>query len=130
MLSSSWCYFLMFHRSYDRQQQRSALLKAPRDLFYFCARVKTSLYTRNVPFAYASQPFAYSARPDCGGSSNKRLDEKAEQEATGFLLDLVSVSGDNGLKLPRGIVTFCRSLFCKLAIHPVVGRFQLNHSRI
>ncbi|CAN0358325.1 unnamed protein product, partial [Hapterophycus canaliculatus] len=24
-----------------------------------------------------------------------------EQEATGFLLDLVSVSGDNGLKLPR-----------------------------
>eukprot|EP00903_Cladosiphon_okamuranus_P020311 g18636.t1 len=36
-----------------------------------------------------------------GGSSNKRLDEQAEQEATGFLLDLVSVSGDNGLKLPR-----------------------------
>lgn len=38
----------------------------------------------------------------CRSSSSKRLDEKAEQEATGFLLDLVSVSGDNGLKLPRG----------------------------
>ncbi|CBN79882.1 conserved unknown protein [Ectocarpus siliculosus] len=34
-------------------------------------------------------------------SSSTRLDEKAEQEATGFLLDLVSVSRDNGLKLPR-----------------------------
>ncbi|CAN0331826.1 unnamed protein product, partial [Ectocarpus sp. 12 AP-2014] len=33
--------------------------------------------------------------------SSTRLDEKAEQEATGFLLDLVSVSRDNGLKLPR-----------------------------
>lgn len=34
-----------------------------------------------------------------GGS---RLDDKADQEATGFLLDLVSVSEANGLKLPRG----------------------------
>lgn len=33
---------------------------------------------------------------------NNRLDEKTEQEATGFLLDLVSVSEANGLKLPRG----------------------------
>lgn len=40
-----------------------------------------------------------------GGNSaggNARYDEKAEQEATGFLLDLVSVSEANGLKLPRG----------------------------
>lgn len=36
------------------------------------------------------------------GTSSPALDQKAEQEATGFLLDLVSVSGDNGLKLPRG----------------------------
>lgn len=36
-----------------------------------------------------------------GGNANV-ADEKAEQEATGFLLDLVSVSEANGLKLPRG----------------------------
>lgn len=36
------------------------------------------------------------------GAGSPALDQKAEQEATGFLLDLVSVSGDNGLKLPRG----------------------------
>ncbi|CAN0014770.1 unnamed protein product, partial [Ectocarpus sp. 4 AP-2014] len=40
------------------------------------------------------------AASDTSGSST-RLDEKEEQEATGFLLDLVSVSRDNGLKLPR-----------------------------
>ncbi|CAM9671288.1 unnamed protein product [Ectocarpus fasciculatus] len=38
---------------------------------------------------------------DTSSGSSTRLDEKAEQEATGFLLDLVSVSRDNGLKLPR-----------------------------
>lgn len=37
-----------------------------------------------------------------GGTGSRPLDEKAEQEATGFLLDLVSVSEANGLKLPRG----------------------------
>lgn len=39
-----------------------------------------------------------------GASSNvgTGMDEKAEKEATGFLLDLVSVSEANGLKLPRG----------------------------
>eukprot|EP00904_Undaria_pinnatifida_P014194 jgi/Undpi1/9905/HiC_scaffold_28.g12359.m1 len=38
-----------------------------------------------------------------GASSNvgTGMDEKAEKEATGFLLDLVSVSEANGLKLPR-----------------------------
>ncbi|CAB1114331.1 unnamed protein product [Ectocarpus sp. CCAP 1310/34] len=44
------------------------------------------------------------AASDTSGSSSgssTRLDEKAEQEATGFLLDLVSVSRENGLKLPR-----------------------------
>lgn len=43
-----------------------------------------------------------AASGSSGGSSGPALDEKAEQEATGFLLDLVAVSGDNGLKLPRG----------------------------
>ncbi|CAN0553803.1 unnamed protein product, partial [Laminaria digitata] len=36
-----------------------------------------------------------------GTAPGSRMDEKAEQEATGFLLDLVSVSEANGLKLPR-----------------------------
>lgn len=41
------------------------------------------------------------------GGSSGRQDEKADQEATGFLLDLVSVSEANGLKLPRGELCFC-----------------------
>lgn len=66
-----------------------------------------------------------------GINSNKRLDEKAEQEATGFLLDLVSVSGDNGLKLPRGIYSYIRYWPWKdmrsvhSLYHTVVGQFQL-----
>lgn len=41
---------------------------------------------------------------DDGGVSPKGtgLDQKAEQEVTGLLLDLVSISEANGLKLPRG----------------------------
>lgn len=60
----------------------------------------TTIYERHL-HAMASV-FARVGSP-CR-SSDKRLDEKAEQEATGFLLDLVSVSGDNGLKLPRGMI--------------------------
>lgn len=56
-----------------------------------------------------------------GSSSNTRLDEKAEQEATGFLLDLVSVSRDNGLKLPRGTVL----LFLVLMPSPPPRRFRV-----
>lgn len=44
-----------------------------------------------------------------GGRKGKVLDQKAEQEATGFLLDLVSVSEANGLKLPRGEMSSCAS---------------------
>lgn len=37
-----------------------------------------------------------------GANGRGRPDDKADQESTGFLLDLVSVSEANGLKLPRG----------------------------
>ena len=50
-------------------------------------------------------PEAIMAASGTNSNSNSNrdgLNDKAEQEATGFLLDLVSVSEANSLKLPRG----------------------------